>query len=318
MYDFQVYDVQVNYVDVYDVQVYDVHVYDVQVCDVQVFDVQVCDAESEATTAVDTTDLEDLDSSQQEPTASNTVENQRKAKSKTQDYHKEALEDDEDFYKNTMAKEGIITCTETGCQFQCVEEDEFYARSHRSKHRKQNQKTPLKKKLTEPICNICKSVVSNSKQLEKHYREEHALASYQCIREDCNKTFLQKFRFNEHLKSHDKVSCPKCSKKFGRNADLNRHVRAKHRLSDSVINDKVKCLKETDCCMEEWRIILEKVKCEGCPAKTIKFCEEFLANFPMCEDVWLLLLQTLGTEAAGRHRIISTFKQVNNNDSYMT
>ena len=248
----------------------------------------------------------------QEPTASNKpVEKQGKAKSKTQDYYKEALEDDEDFYSNTVVNEGNIKCTEEGCDFQCVEEDEFYARSHRSKHRNQKRKTPLIRKRKEPLCNICKSAFSDSKQLDAHYRKEHAAATYQCFKDGCDKTYLQKFRFNEHMKSHNKVKCSKCNKKFGRKSDLNRHIKQKHSLSDSEVNQKVKSLKSADSSIEEWKVSLEEVKGNECPRKIIMFCEEFLVKFPMCEDVWLLLLQTLGSQKVGRNRLIPTYNKVN-------
>ena len=86
----------------------------------------------------------------EEPTATKEQhdEKQKKGKVRTQDYYKEALEEDEDFNANTIVQEGIIKCTEEGCSYQCVEEDEVYARSHRSKHTKQK-----KKKVS--LCKVC-------------------------------------------------------------------------------------------------------------------------------------------------------------------
>jgi hypothetical protein len=246
-----------------------------------------------------------------EPAASKErVEKNKKAKAKTQDYYKESLENDEDFSNNTVVKDGAIVCSEDGCDFRCVEEDEYYARGHRSKHRKQMRKAPVKRKQKEILCNICKSVFSDHKHLDKHYREEHALATYQCFQDGCNKTFLQKFRFNEHVNSHNKVNCNKCNKKYGRQSDLNRHMKVVHMLTDSDFKKKVESLKKASSHIEEWKVGLEDVKINNCPKKIILFCEEFLVNFPMCEDVWLLLLQTLSSQAAGRNRIIPTYNQV--------
>ena len=206
----------------------------------------------------------------------------KRSKVITEEFYKRSMVEEDDFRDNMRIENGVFTCTEENCKFECITEDEVFAKSHRAWHRKERRKVRVKKVKKRSECQLCRENFPDSKSLHKHFRQRHAGASYNCPRGGCEKSFLQKKRFNEHMRSHEKsFSCDICLKKFGRRGDFNSHMKKFH--GAATVLTKLKKVSDRDAPVEDWEEVLEDAQRFGESETIVTVAELFVLYFPTRE-----------------------------------
>lgn len=105
------------------------------------------------------------------------------------------------------------------------------------------------KHLQGPIykCNLCKTCFSRKERLMRHLQSVHFNLKYQCPKEECKKSFVEKFKFRMHMSNaHNYSICKKCKKIFSPRKKGSKKSKKVPKHDCMVVREIYQCL-EPEC-----------------------------------------------------------------------